>query len=210
MSRQTRATTVVSQPPGLSMSSGFARLTRIHDSCRASSASLTDPSIRQATARRWVRWASNCSARYSRSSTGRLVESLLVQPEAEAITDVVALEQLPALERRVGRTDGVVGSFTFPSFSLPHAATRSGSGSMAAIPWPVFASGCSPRVLVIRRATTAAATRKRLLASSARWKPDGERLGGRRVRAPAGRWCGRWRSRRRSRARARRRPAARS
>jgi hypothetical protein len=54
MFRQTRATTVVSQPPRLSMPSG-ERLSRSHASCTASSASVAEPSIRKATARRWPR-----------------------------------------------------------------------------------------------------------------------------------------------------------
>ena len=43
MLRQIRATIVVNQPPRLSTSSAFARLTRIHASCSASSASLSSP-----------------------------------------------------------------------------------------------------------------------------------------------------------------------
>ena len=39
-------TTVVSQPPRFSTSLVSARPTRSHDSCRASSASLSEPSIR--------------------------------------------------------------------------------------------------------------------------------------------------------------------
>lgn len=49
MSRDTRATTVVSQPPRLSTSLVSARLTRSHDSCTASSASASEPSMRYAT-----------------------------------------------------------------------------------------------------------------------------------------------------------------
>ena len=44
--RQTRATTVVSQPPGLPTSSGPVPLTRTQASWSASSASADDPSIR--------------------------------------------------------------------------------------------------------------------------------------------------------------------
>ena len=46
MSRQTRATTVVSQPPRFSTSLVSARLSRSQASCTASSASLAEPSIR--------------------------------------------------------------------------------------------------------------------------------------------------------------------
>jgi len=46
MSRQMRATTVVSQPPGLAISSLSARLKRSQVSCTASSASLSEPSMR--------------------------------------------------------------------------------------------------------------------------------------------------------------------
>jgi hypothetical protein len=45
MSRHTRATTVVSQPPRLSTPPVPARLTRSQASCTASSASLSEPSI---------------------------------------------------------------------------------------------------------------------------------------------------------------------
>lgn len=51
MSRQTRPTTVVSQPPRFVMPSESDRLSRSHDSCTASSASVSEPSIRYATAR---------------------------------------------------------------------------------------------------------------------------------------------------------------
>ena len=46
MFRHTRATTVVSQPPRFSTSLVSARLTRSQASWTASSASLTEPSIR--------------------------------------------------------------------------------------------------------------------------------------------------------------------
>ena len=46
MSRQTRATTVVSQPPRLSMPAVSARLSRSQASCTASSASPVEPSMR--------------------------------------------------------------------------------------------------------------------------------------------------------------------
>jgi hypothetical protein len=48
---------------------GSLRSSRTHVSWTASSASLTDPSIRYATARRWDRCRSNCSANQSRRST---------------------------------------------------------------------------------------------------------------------------------------------
>ncbi len=51
MSRQIRATTVVSHPAMLSTPDVSARLSRSQASCTASSASLTEPSIRYATAR---------------------------------------------------------------------------------------------------------------------------------------------------------------
>ena len=60
MSRHTRATTVVSQPPRFSTALVSERLSRSHASCTASSASLSEPSIRYATERRWTRCASNC------------------------------------------------------------------------------------------------------------------------------------------------------
>jgi hypothetical protein len=46
MSRHTRATTVVSQPPRLATASASERLRRSHASWTASSASLSEPSIR--------------------------------------------------------------------------------------------------------------------------------------------------------------------
>src|SRR5436190_7369795 len=70
MSRQTRATTVVSHPPTLSIPPPFARLSRSQDSCTASSASATEPSIRYATAVKRSRWRSNCSASQSLSLIG--------------------------------------------------------------------------------------------------------------------------------------------
>lgn len=59
---------VVSQPSRFATALMSARLTRNHASCTASSASLKEPSIRKATARRWLRLASNCSASHSRWS----------------------------------------------------------------------------------------------------------------------------------------------
>ena len=46
MSSDTRATTVVSQPPRLRTSLVSVRLNRSHASCTASSASACEPSIR--------------------------------------------------------------------------------------------------------------------------------------------------------------------
>jgi hypothetical protein len=50
MSRHTRATTVVSHALRFSTSLVFDRLSRSQVSCTASSASLSEPSIRNATA----------------------------------------------------------------------------------------------------------------------------------------------------------------
>ena len=58
MSRHTRATTVVSQPRGFSTSLVSARSRRSHASCTASSASASEPSMRYATPRRWLRCGS--------------------------------------------------------------------------------------------------------------------------------------------------------
>ena len=69
MSRHTRATTVVSHPPRLSTVEVSERLRRSHASWTASSACWAEPSIRNATARRWARWLSNCRASRSRSLT---------------------------------------------------------------------------------------------------------------------------------------------
>lgn len=46
VSRQTRETTVVSQPPRLAISAESERERRSHASCTASSASLAEPSMR--------------------------------------------------------------------------------------------------------------------------------------------------------------------
>src|SRR4051812_40135400 len=67
MLRLTRATTVVSHARRFTTSSVAARLTRSHESCTASSASLADPSMRYATPRRCSRCFSNSSAIQSRS-----------------------------------------------------------------------------------------------------------------------------------------------
>ena len=64
-SRQIRATTVVSHPARFAMSSRSARLRRNQVSCTASSASLTEPSSRWATARSRGRCASNTSTSVS-------------------------------------------------------------------------------------------------------------------------------------------------
>src|SRR5205823_7581024 len=61
MSRQTRATTVVSQPPMFSTAAVSERDSLNQASWTASSASLADPSIRYATAWRCCRWVSNSS-----------------------------------------------------------------------------------------------------------------------------------------------------
>jgi hypothetical protein len=77
MFRQMRATTVVSQPPMFSTPLASLRLSRSQVSWTASSASLAEPSIRYATARRWPRRASNSSAR-SCGSIGHILPSSAV------------------------------------------------------------------------------------------------------------------------------------
>ncbi|KYF46677.1 hypothetical protein BE08_14130 [Sorangium cellulosum] len=62
MSRQTRPRIVVSHPVTLATAPGSARLARSQTSCTASSASSAEPSMRNATARRWPRARSSCSA----------------------------------------------------------------------------------------------------------------------------------------------------
>ena len=62
MSRDTRATIVVSHPPRFSTPLVSQRCSRSQVSWTASSASLSEPSIRYATALRWVRCVSNCAA----------------------------------------------------------------------------------------------------------------------------------------------------
>ena len=71
MLRQTRPTTVVSQPFRFSTSLVSVRLSRIQASWTASSASGTEPSIRYATARKCERCSSNRSASHSDSFTGQ-------------------------------------------------------------------------------------------------------------------------------------------
>ena len=80
MSRQTRATTVVSQPSRFSTPFAPERLSRSQASWTASSASLGEPSIRYATVRRWPLLASNRSASHSRSSIGHILLSGSVTP----------------------------------------------------------------------------------------------------------------------------------
>ena len=70
MSRQIRPTTVVSQPGRLSISVASARASRSHVSCTASSASVSDPRMRNATPRSRNRSASNRPASSSWSTTG--------------------------------------------------------------------------------------------------------------------------------------------
>ena len=79
MFRHTRATTVVSQPPRFSMLPASDRLSRSQASCTASSASVSEPSIRYATARSWAgarrtaRPASRCSSIGHIPSSGRVI-----------------------------------------------------------------------------------------------------------------------------------------
>jgi hypothetical protein len=75
MLRQTRATTVVSQPPRFSTSLVSERLSRSQASWTASSASLTEPSMRYATERRGARCSSKRSARNSSASIGHIPPS---------------------------------------------------------------------------------------------------------------------------------------
>src|SRR5947209_3298367 len=69
MSRHTRPTTVVSHAPRLSTARVSERFRRSHASCTASSASLTEPSMRYATERRCARCRSNSSVTRSRLLT---------------------------------------------------------------------------------------------------------------------------------------------
>src|SRR5436309_11737894 len=72
MSRETRATTVVSQPARFSPASVSARESRSQASCTASSASLLEPSIRYATDSRCWGWRSNSSVCQSLRVTSHL------------------------------------------------------------------------------------------------------------------------------------------
>src|SRR3954464_10284754 len=72
MSSETRATTVVSQPPGFWPAWVSERESRSHASCTASSASLAEPSIRYATAWRCCRLRSNSSVCHSLRVTSHL------------------------------------------------------------------------------------------------------------------------------------------
>src|SRR5439155_1636482 len=72
MSRETRATTVVSQPARFSTASVSERERRSHASCTASSASLAEPSIRYATDCRCCRLRSNSSVCRSLRVTSHL------------------------------------------------------------------------------------------------------------------------------------------
>jgi hypothetical protein len=75
MFRQTRATIVVSQPPRFSTVLVSAPLARSHVSWTASSASLGDPSMRKATARRCGRCSSKRSTSQSCSAIGHIPPS---------------------------------------------------------------------------------------------------------------------------------------
>src|SRR6478752_1643224 len=66
MSRQIRLMTVVSHGRRSAVSAGGRRSSRSQHSWSASSASVTEPSIRYATARRYGRWRSNSSASVAR------------------------------------------------------------------------------------------------------------------------------------------------
>ena len=72
MLRATRPTTVVSHARRLSTSLVSVRLSRIHASWTASSASVTEPSIRKATPRKWDRLVSKRSASQSWSFMGHV------------------------------------------------------------------------------------------------------------------------------------------
>jgi hypothetical protein len=78
MFSDTRATIVVSQPPRFSTPPAPARLSRSQVSCTASSASLAEPSMRYATARRCGRFSSNRSASQSCSFIGHVPPSRCV------------------------------------------------------------------------------------------------------------------------------------
>ena len=62
MSRHTRVITVVSQPPRLS-TAPVSAVIRSHVSCKASSVSVVEPSMRYASARRRGRFSSNRTLR---------------------------------------------------------------------------------------------------------------------------------------------------
>jgi hypothetical protein len=87
MSRHTRATTVVSHPRRLSTPLTSVRLNRIQVSWTASSASLTDPSMRYATARTCGLCCSNCSASRSGVDIGHIppARSVIVLTDATAL-----------------------------------------------------------------------------------------------------------------------------
>src|SRR5262245_14096591 len=77
MFKLTRATTVVNHPVRFSIPRASERLSRSQDSCTASSASLSDPSMRYATARSRDRFLSNCSASQSCSFIGLFIPETL-------------------------------------------------------------------------------------------------------------------------------------
>src|SRR5262245_31407673 len=77
MFKLTRATTVVNHPVRFSIARASERLSRSQDSCTASSASLSDPSMRYATARSRDRFLSNCSASQSCSFIGLSIPETL-------------------------------------------------------------------------------------------------------------------------------------
>src|ERR1043166_8300917 len=93
-SRQTRPTTVVSQPRRFSIASASERVRRSHASWTASSASLADPSIRYATARRCGLACSNCSARWSRSFTSHPLVGFRHSADVRRTADVTKEERM--------------------------------------------------------------------------------------------------------------------
>src|SRR5215212_5842234 len=86
----------------------------------------------------------------------------------DAMAGPFVLNVRPLDERDVGYRHG--GGSTPQVSARPHALAACGRGPESAAPGA--GSTPSPRVFVVRSATSAAANRKTLDASSARWKPD--------------------------------------
>src|SRR5262249_13533688 len=102
MSRQTLATTVVSQPPRFSTLLTSERVRRSQASWTASSASPLEPRIRKATALNWGRYSLNFSASQSLSIISNLSSShfrkVIRHPNDESggksVTEIQALSSL--------------------------------------------------------------------------------------------------------------------
>src|SRR5204862_6428020 len=106
---------VVTPPPRFSTEPASTRFSRSHASWTASSASASDPSMRYATARRWVRCCSKRSASSSRSSIGHIPPSGGVRqtdpPRRGDVTNTIRSDPMRVL---VVGASGAIGTRLVP------------------------------------------------------------------------------------------------